>query len=98
MLVGGKGYGSRVSSSVGCGCGGRCETKFRVNDKETFQIFRVPIVNKKITRKVQFHLAAPLIKYHQKRYNSCYFSSLASGFYRINGNRAVNGLIDSIEK
>ena len=37
------------------------QTKFRVDYKKTFQIFGAPIGNAKITRKVQFHPAAPVI-------------------------------------
>ena len=58
-------------------------TKFRGDDTKTFQIFGVPIGNAKITRKLQFHPAAPLIQYHQKRYNRCCLSSLASAFHCI---------------
>ena len=48
------------------------QNKFRGDDTQTFQIFGVPIGNAKITRKVQFHLAAPVMKYHQKTSNSCF--------------------------
>ena len=54
------------------------QTKFRGDDTKTFQIFVVPIGNAKMTRKVQFHPAGPLIKYHQKISNSCCIRSLAS--------------------
>ena len=74
------------------------QTKFRGNDTKIFQIFGVPIGNAKITRKVQFHLAAPVMKYHQKTYNSCFLSSLASAFHCINYNRAVFDLVNSIEE
>ena len=47
------------------------QTKFWVDNTKTYQIFGVPIGNTKITRKSQFHPAAPVIKYHQKTYNSC---------------------------
>ena len=56
----------------------------RGDDTKTYQIFAVPIGNAKTTRKVQFHPAAPVIKYHQKTYNSCCLSSLASAFHCIN--------------
>ena len=52
------------------------QTKFRGDDTKIFQIFGVPNVNERITRKVQFHLVAPVMKYHQKIYNSCCLSSL----------------------
>ena len=44
-------------------------TKFRGDDTKTFQIFGVSTGNAKITRKVQFHPSASVIKYHQKRPN-----------------------------
>ena len=44
------------------------------------QIFEVPIGNAKITRKLQFHPAETVMKYHQKTSNSCCLSSLASYF------------------
>ena len=53
------------------------QTKFRGDDTKTFQIFGVPIDNAKITRKVKFHLAAPVMKYHQKTPNSCCLISLS---------------------
>ena len=54
------------------------QTKFRGGDTKTFKIFGVPIGNAKITRKLWFHPAAPVIKYHQKASNSCCLSSLES--------------------
>ena len=72
------------------------QAKFRSDDTKTFQIFVVPIGNAKITRKVQFHLLAPVMKYHQKTYNSCCLSSLVSDFHCINENRAVISLVNSI--
>ena len=74
------------------------QTKFRGDDTKIFQIFGVPIGNAKITRKVQFHPAAPLIKYHQKTYNSCCLSSLSYGFHCINYNRAVPALVNITEE
>ena len=74
------------------------QTKFRSDDTKTFQIFGVPIGNAKITRKLQFHPAAPVIKYHQKKYNSSYLSSLASAFHFINDNRSVPALVNIIEE
>ena len=75
-----------------------CQTKFRGDDTKTFQMFGVPIGNSKISRKVQFHPAVPVIKYHQKRSNSCCFSILASDFHCINYNRAVPALLNRIEE
>ena len=74
------------------------KTKFRVDYTKTFQIFGAPIGNAKITRKVQFHPAAPVIKYHQKTSNSCFLSSSASAFHCINKNRSVPSLVNMIEE
>ena len=74
------------------------QTKFRGDDTKTFQIFGLLIGNAKITRKAQFHPAAPVIKYHQKTYNSCCLSSLASAFHCINYNRYIYSLVNSIEE
>ena len=73
------------------------QTKFRGDDTKIFQIFGVPIGKAKITIKVQFHLAAPEMKYRQKTTNSFCFSSLSSAFHCINDNRAVLALLNSIE-
>ena len=59
------------------------QTKFR-GDNTIFQMFGVPIGNAKITRKVQFHLAAPVMKYHQKTSNSCCLIISSSTFQYIN--------------
>ena len=61
-------------------------------------IFGLPIGNVKITRKLQFHPAAPVIKYYQNTSNSCCLSSLLSTFHCINENRAVPALVNSIEE
>ena len=74
------------------------QNKFWGDDTKIFQIFGGPIGNKKITRKLQFHLAAPVMKYHQNTYNSCCLSSLASTFQCINDNRAVIALVNGIEE
>ena len=74
------------------------QTKFRSDDTKIFQICGVPIGNAKITRKVKFHLVAPVMKYHQKTYNSCCFISLESSFHCINDNRYVLYLVNSIEE
>ena len=73
------------------------QNKFRGDDTKTYQIFEVPIGNAKITRKVQFHPAALVIKYHQKIYNSCCLSSLASEFHCVGYNRDVPALVNIIE-
>ena len=74
------------------------QDKFRGDDTKTYQIFGVPIGNAKITRKVRFHPASPVIKYHQKTYNSCCLSSLESAFHCIGDNRAVPTLVNRIEE
>ena len=51
--------------------------KFRADDTKTYQIFAVPIGNEKIIDEIQFHPAAPAIKYYQKSSNSCFLSRLA---------------------
>ena len=73
------------------------QTKFRGGDTKTFQIFGLPIGNAKIARNLQFHLAAPVMKYHQKTSNSCCLSSLASAFNCINDNRDVLAPVSTIE-
>ena len=72
------------------------QIKLRGDDTKTYQIFGVPIGNAKITRKSQFHPAAPVIKYHQNSSNGCCFSSLASAFNYIDDNRDVSALVRSI--
>ena len=56
---------------------------FRGDDTKTYQIFGVPIGDAKTTEKIWFHPAEPVIKYHQKSYNSCCLGSLASYFHSI---------------
>ena len=63
-----------------------------------YQKFGVPIGNARMTKKVQFRIEAPLIKYHQKYSNSCCLSSLASAFHCIGGNRSVTDLVNRIEE
>ena len=74
------------------------QNKFRGDETKKYQIFGILIGNARITRKLQFLPAAPLIKYHQKTYDSFCLSSLASAFHCINDNRAVPDLVNSIEK
>ena len=73
------------------------QTKFKSDDTKLFQIFGGPIGNSKIARKVQFRLAASVMKYHQKKSYSCSLSSLASAFCCINENRDVLALVNIIE-
>ena len=74
------------------------QTKFRGDDTKTYQIFGVIIGNAKITRKVQFHPAAPVIKYHQKTSTICCWSSLSSAFNCIGNNISVPALVNIVEK
>ena len=74
------------------------QTRFRGEDKKILQIFGVPTGNAKITRKVQFHLAPPVTKYHQKTSNSFCLSSLAPAFHFINYNRDLLALVNIIEE
>ena len=73
------------------------ETKFRADDTKTYQIFGVPIGNAKMTRKVQFHPAASVIKYHQKTSNSFCLGILTSAVHCIRDARAVTAIVNSIE-
>ena len=74
------------------------QTKFRGDNTKTYQIFGVKIGNAKMTRRVQFHPEAPLIKYHQNSSNSCCLSSLASAFHCYSDNRSVSALVNCIEE
>ena len=60
------------------------QTKFRGNDTKTFQISGLPIGNMKITRKLKFHPATQLRKYHQNTYHSYCLNSLASALHCMN--------------
>ena len=69
---------------------------FRGDDTKTYQLFALPIGNSKITNEMQFHPAAPVIKYHQNSSNICCFSSLASVFQSIGDYRDVTALVNLI--
>ena len=73
------------------------QTKFRVDDTKTDQLFEVTIGNAKTTDEIQFHSAAPMIKYHQMSFNSCCLSSLASDSQIIGDDRAVTVLVHPTE-
>ena len=60
-------------------------------------MFAVPIGNAKITDEIQFHPAAPVIKYHQKYSNSCCLISLSSYFHSIGDERDVTALVNRVE-
>ena len=74
------------------------KNKFRSDDAKAFQIFGVPISYAKIKTIAQFHPASPLIKYHQKIYNSSCLSSLESQFHCINYSSSVPALINSTKE
>ena len=61
-----------------------------------YQIFEVPIGNAKITRKVQFHPAAPVINI-TKRHLIVFVWFFTSAFHYISENRAITDLVNSIE-
>ena len=45
-----------------------------------------------------FHPESPVLEFHQKTYNTCCLSSLASAFRSIGYNRAVAALVNHIEE
>ena len=67
-------------------------------ENKTYQLYVVTMGNAKIAEKIEFHLEAPVIKYHQESYNSCCLSILAAPFHSIGDNRAVTDLENSIEE
>ena len=73
------------------------QTKFRGDDLKIY-IFGVPIGNAKMEKKVQFHPASAVIKYHQKTSNIFCLSILSSSFHCINDNSAVPALVNCIEE
>ena len=66
-------------------------------DEKISIIFSLNWQCKKI-RKIVFHPAVPVLKYHQKSSNSCCFSSLASDFHSIGENRAATALSNHIKE
>ena len=74
------------------------DTKFRGYTTHDYQKFGVPIGNARMNQKNRFCIEAPLIKYHQKRSNSCCLSSLASDFHCIGDIRDVTALVNQIEE
>ena len=62
------------------------------------KIFQVTIGNAKCVESFKFRNDAPFIKYCQKSFNSCCFSSLASAFACINHNNAANAISIRIEE
>ena len=69
-----------------------------VIQKTTIKTFGLPIGNEIMNKKLWLRTGEPLIKYHQKRSNSCCLSSLASAFHCIGDNRDVSALVNHIEE
>ena len=74
------------------------QKNIRGDDTKTYQLFAIPIGNAKTADKIKFHLAAPVLKYHQKAYNSYCWISLASAFCIIGYNSTVTALLNFIEE
>ena len=53
------------------------ENNSRGDDTKMYQLFVVQFGNAKKTEETQLHQAAPALKYHQKSFNSRFFSSLS---------------------
>ena len=66
-------------------------------DTNTFKIFQVPIGNSKCVEIFKFHNDAPMLKYCQKSFNICCFSSLALAFDIIYQTKASNDISLSIK-
>ena len=66
-------------------------------DVENYQLFSVLIGNAKIIEEIEFHLRAPMLKYHQESYNSCCLSSPATAFHIIDKNKAADALANRID-
>ena len=67
-------------------------------DTNTFKIFQVPIGNSKCVEISNFYSDVPMLKYRQKLFNSCCFSSLASAFASIKQTKADNYILLFIEE
>ena len=68
------------------------QSRDNTQDTNTFKIFQVPIGNSKCVEHFKFHNDAPMLKYRQKSFNSCGFSSLASSFAGIKQTKADNDI------
>ena len=64
---------------------------------KTYQLFVVPVGNAKIAEEIEFHPRAPVLKYHQESYNSCFLIILASAFHSIGEKKAETFLVNLIE-
>ena len=65
---------------------------------KTYPLFVVPIGNAKITEKIVFHPASPVLKYHQNASHSCCLSGLSSNFHSIDEDRSETALANCIEE
>ena len=74
------------------------QTKFRHDDTKIFQIFGVSIGDAKIIRKVQFHLAASVMKCLHNSSKSSSLCTLASAFHCTNDKKVALALVNSIEE
>ena len=74
------------------------ETKFRGEETHDYQKFGELICSAVMNKTVRFRKVAQLIKYQQKRYNSCCLSSLAFASQYIDDNRDVTDLVNRIEE
>ena len=66
-------------------------------DNITFKTFQVPIGNEKCVKSFKFQNDAPILKFCQKTFNCCFFSSLASAFASIKHSNAANAISMRIE-
>ena len=64
------------------------QSHYDTQDINPFRKFQVPIGNAKCVESSKFQNDAPILKYCQKSFNSCCFSSLASAFDNIIHNNA----------
>ena len=66
-------------------------------DSNTFKRFQVIIGNKKCVEIFKFHNDDPIVKYYQKSFNCCCFSSLAPYFVSTEQIKAANAISSRIE-
>ena len=73
------------------------QTNIRGHDTKKYQLFVVTIGNAKITEKIVYHPAAPVLEYHKILAKICCLSSLTSDFHSTGDNRDVTTLWNCIE-
>ena len=71
---------------------------YNTQDTYTFEFFQVPLGHSKRVENFKFHNDAPILKYFQKSFNSCFFSSLESSFVSIKKTKATNSISLRIEE